>query len=430
MLASPNLLPNALFVLLAGTLLVMTLAWHVPMMLWDHLDLVPIYQSWRGGDLAGSAFLAVHGGHMHTAAYAVLLATTALSGGHPWLDCVASWFLLLVHAGVIAALARETLVDGTPRDSGFAALLVLLALYPGHLANLQWGWQVAVFLCLAGVSTCVYALTRSELSWRHQVAALTTAALAYFSFATAIAVLPTAIALIALRGDVPRARRMLALLPWLMAALAVALQYRGFGVDATRPGVAEVAAYALNFLGAGIVRFAPDLAPSLALAAVAVAGLALARCRLQRACLPWLGLALFAACASVLVALGRAAPFGSEHAFVTRYVSFSTLFWLGCTGLVACAWRERLPGPVRIGFVAIAVLTVANALHMTGKAHRVGMRTQSIAQTIKSHWPAVDRNLLGEIYFDQPKLARQRLAALHALGFAPFEAPPDVEPPR
>ena len=86
---SPRFRLSALFSLLAAMLLVLTLAWHVPMMLWDHLDLVPIYAAWQSGALADSAFFAVHGGHMHTAAYAVLLATTALSHGQTWLDGVA-----------------------------------------------------------------------------------------------------------------------------------------------------------------------------------------------------------------------------------------------------------------------------------------------------------------------------------------------------
>lgn len=419
-LASPRSLPALLFVLLAGLLLALTLAWHVPMMLWDHLDLVPILQAWRNGTFADSAFLAVHGGHMHTAAYAVLLATTTLSGGQPWLDCVASWILLLVHAGIVAAFVRETFADDTRRSPAFAALLVLLALHPGHLANLQWGWQVAVFLCLAGVGTSLFALTRPVLSWRHQLAALAAAAVAYFSFATAIALVPTALVLIASRRDLPRAQRLLAALPWMLAALAIALQYRGLGSGTTQPGVATFASYLLNFLGAGIARFATDLAPWLAAGAIAVAALALARCRLERRSLPWLGFALFATSAGVLVALGRAAPFGSEHAFVTRYVSFSSLFWLGCSGLVACAWRGRLPGPLRIGFTLVALFAVANALHMAGKARQVGMRTRAIAHAVRSQWPAVDRGLLGEIYFDQPDVARQRLATLRALGFAPF----------
>ena len=66
-----------------GLLLAATLQWHLPLMLWDHIDLVPIYDAWRRGDLAASQFWRIHdGSHFHSAAYAVLLATTWLSGRH------------------------------------------------------------------------------------------------------------------------------------------------------------------------------------------------------------------------------------------------------------------------------------------------------------------------------------------------------------
>ena len=38
--------------------------------------------------------------------------------------------------------------------------------------------------------------------------------------------------------------------------------------------------------------------------------------------------------AALLTALGRAAPFGAEHGFMTRYVSYSLLFWFGWFVLV------------------------------------------------------------------------------------------------
>lgn len=421
---SPRFRLSALFSLLAAMLLVLTLAWHVPMMLWDHLDLVPIYAAWQSGALADSAFFAVHGGHMHTAAYAVLLATTALSHGQTWLDGVASWLLLLLHAGIIVLFIRETFADEAPRSIGVAALLVLLALHPGHLANLQWGWQVAVFLCLAGTSATLLALTRPGLTAWQQSLALVSATVACFSFATSIALLPTALVLIALRSDVSLRRRLLAALPWLIGAVAVAAQYRHLDMQATQPGIAAVAVYALNFLGAGIARFATDLAPWTAFSALIVAAIAFARGERQRTCLPWLGFALFASCASVLVALGRAAPFGGEHAFVTRYVSFSTLFWIGCIGIVASTRRERLPRALRLGFMVVTLFTVANAVHMAGKARQVSARTRAIAATIRSDWPSVDRALLGEVYFDQPDVARERLEALHSFGFAPFDETP------
>jgi hypothetical protein len=91
----------------------------------------------------------------------------------------------------------------------------------------------------------------------------------------------------------------------------------------------ECAVYVLNFLGAGIARFAADLAPWAAAFALASAPWLFVRGRAQTGVLSWLGLLLFAVFAAVLTALGRSAAFGSEQAFVTRYVSFSSLFWIG-----------------------------------------------------------------------------------------------------
>ena len=411
--------------LLALGLLLLTLRWTVPMMLWDHLDLVPILQAWQSGSLTDSGFLHMHGGHMHTAAYVVLLVTTTLSGGQPWLDGVVSWLFLLIYAAVVLAFARETFAGSSRRDSGFTALVALLALFPGHLANLQWGWQVAVFLCLAGVALTIFALTRARLDWRHLLLALPAAALAYFSFATAIALFPTALILVALRRDCSLARRAAMALPWVAASVLVLLPYRDMPTADSSLGVTTLALYALNFLGAGIARFATDLAPWLAFAAMASGAWAYARCHRQRDCLPWLGLLLFAGFAAVLVALGRAAPFGSEHAFVTRYVSFSSLFWIGWTGLVACAYRDRLPAPMRIGVALVALFSIVNALHMIRKAERVSAQAHATATTIRTNWPQVDRRLLGEIYFDQPEIAAQRLEGLHAMGFPPFDTPAD-----
>ena len=408
--------------LLALGLLLMTLLWSVPMMLWDHLDLVPILQAWQRGNLADSGFLHMHGGHMHTAAYAVLLVTTTLSGGQPWLDVVVSWLFLLAYAAIVLTFARETFPGDSRRDAGFTALIAFLALFPGHLANLQWGWQVAVFLCLTGVALTIFALTRARLDWRHLLLALPAAALAYFSFATAIALFPTALILVALRRDCSLSRRMAMSLPWIAASVLALLPYRDIPSTGSPLDMATLALYALNFLGAGITRFATDLAPWLALAAMVSGIWAGIRCHRQRECLPWLGLLLFACFAAVLVALGRAAPFGSEHAFVTRYVSFSSLFWIGWTGLIACACRNGLPAPMRIGVALVALLAIANGLHMIRKAEHVSAQSHTTATTIRTTWPQVDRRLLGEIYFDQPEIAAQRLQGLHAMGFPPFDS--------
>jgi hypothetical protein len=414
-------LPSCLFLALATTLLAMTLAWHVPMMLWDHLDLVPLLEALAKGEWLPSQLLRVYGGHMLTAAYAVLLATTTLSGGQTWLDCLVSWLLLVAAALLVHSLARESFPSSSRRDIAMASLLVLLALYPGHLANLQWGWQVAVFLCLAGVIACIHQLTRPRLGWGRLLTALAAAGLACFGFATAIAILPVALLLVWGRRDLPARQRALMALPWLAACGVAAAAY--LGVAASHGGHDPLAMihYTLNFLGSGVARFATDLAPLLALAGLGLAAWLAPRAWRERDGLPWLALLAFGLLAGLLVALGRAEPYGPEQAFVTRYVSFSVLFWLGLAGLLGRHWRDSGTALPRIALVALATFAIANALHMIHKAHTLGSRTAAIAQEIRATWPDVDEGLLGEIYFDRPEAAAERLERLHAWGYAPFE---------
>ena len=405
------------FVPLALVLLALTMRWHVPMMLWDHLDLVPIYSAWHEGTLAPSTLLAIHGGHLHTLAYVVLLATTSLSHGQTAFDCAASWLLLVVCAGVVVSFARETF----GREHALLTLLVvLLALYPGHLANLQWGWQVAVFLCIAGVVVAIRMLTLAALTPACLAASIVAGGVALLSFAAAGALVPTAIALIALRDDVPMKMRCLYALPWLALGALFLL-----GIEASPSGAhfADVPRYALNFLGAGIARFATPVAPWLALAGIASGAWACARVRDRRECLPWLGLCLFAGCAAVLVAIGRAASFGEAHSFVTRYVTFSSLFWIGWIGLMGMRLAKDARRGATIAIAVVAMFAVANAIHMINKARQVGEHTANVASTIHTSYPDVDRAILGEIYFDQPDVARARLRTLHDLGFPPFDVP-------
>jgi hypothetical protein len=414
-------LASAAFAALAFALLAMTLRWHVPMMLWDHLDLVPMLQAARDGTLGQSIFWNIHGGHLHSAAYAVLLATTFLSDGQPWLDCVASWALLVAYAAIVLGpVRRAALPAGAPLR--WHAALLLFALYPGHLANLQWGWQVAVFLCLLGAVLVVANLCAVTLdSWRNALA-LAGAILAWLSFATGIGLVPLALLLLAARRDLSWRRRIALSVPWALLALAVAWSEMG---RARSPdgfaSASQLSLYVLDYIGAGVARFATDVAPWLALAAIGTGVHAFVRVRRERAALYWAGFAGFALLAAVLTALGRAMPFGAEHAFVTRYVSFSSVFWLGWFGLMALAHRA---GAVRrwqsVLVALVAVFALANALHMIGKAAKVGATSRATAAHIRQAWPNVDDATLRAIYFEEPDIARERLQRLHDWSYAPF----------
>lgn len=421
-------LPWGFFIGLALALLAMTLAWHVPMMLWDHLDLLPIYQSWQTQGIAGARLLDVHdGSHLHALAYLVLLATTVLSHGQPWLDCVVSFALLASYAWLVMRMAGATqLQAGRWGMLG----LVFLALYPGHLANLQWGWQVAVFLCLSGVAVCVYCLSVGELSRARNAAALLAAVAACLSFATGVALIPVALVLLALRRELPWASRVRHALPWLGLAAFVAWRYGTEGAGA-QAGVSTSLLYALNFLGGGVLRFATDLAPWLVLAGLVVLTAVLPAIG-RREALPWLGLLLFGAGSAALTALGRAGVFGADHAFATRYASFSSVFWLGWWGLLLLALHGGSGRPRKWlnAFAAtVMVFCVANSVHLAKKAARVGSEARETVRAIRATYPDVDEAHLAEMYFGRADLARQRLQALRAYGFAPFDSTEAATPP-
>ena len=424
---------------LALSLLAATLAWRIPFMLWDHLDFAPLYAGWQGGALAQTIFFHIHGGHLHTAAYALLLATTWISHGQTWLDCLASWTLLCLYALFVFAMLRDTLRLDDTRARAAAALIVFLVLYPGHLANLQWGWQVAVFLCLSGVAAAIYFLTAVTLTWKTNLFALSGAVLALLSFGTALALLPVALLAIAVRAELNVIRRIGFVVPWLVVGVAAAwAMYSDAGLVARPPGAATVTViaegwsvirYALNYLGSGIARFATDLAPWLALFAV-VAGAALAVfSRHQREARPWVALMLFGLLCAVLTALGRADE-GESQAFVSRYVSFSSTFWLGWVGLLAVATRDVPKKPaVVIAITTVALFALVNTVSMTRRAERLADEARAQAAALCATWPNLDRSMLQGMHYDGADAALERLKVLHSLGFAPFDrcTPADLQ---
>ncbi|MEP6485005.1 MAG: hypothetical protein ABJB01_11195 [Rudaea sp.] len=403
--------------------LLLTATWrrHIPMMLWDHLDLLPIYVAWQNGTLAQSDLLHIHGGHLHTIAYAVLLVTTALSHGNPLLDCLVSWCLLGLYGGVLVRLAIRSKI--AERGGIIAALaLVFLIFHPAHLANLQWGWQVAVFLCLSGAVVAIGLLTENTLSVMHCIGAVIAGCIALLSFATAAALVPTALIVLALRSDLSLSKRMFAALPWLAIGIAVAATTSGADpIDSN--SLFNLCLYVFNFLGGAIARFAPGVAPVLALGAFVSGLVFFTRADNRKSCLPWLGLFLFAFFSAALAALGREESFGTSQAFVTRYISFSSLYWIGWIGLLYAGTGVQEPSrfwrttPV----VLVTLLAMIDASQVSRKVAQVAADARVTMLTLCAQYPVVEPDLLGKIYFDQPKIAEQRLGMLADLGFPPFK---------
>lgn len=126
---------------------------------------------------------------------------------------------------------------------------------------------------------------------------------------------------------------------------------------------------------------------------------------------------------SFLVAYGRVSAYGADQAFATRYVSFSSLFWIGWVGL-ATRYVDHLPrcaGFVHGALVVIASCAAFNAMHLMKKAADVAHRARETAAEIRRTYPAIAPATLSNIYFDRPDIASERLDLLKTWGFAPFD---------
>ena len=198
-------------------------------------------------------------------------------------------------------------------------------------------------------------------------------------------------------------------------------RYSNAGIAVVATQAWDVAHYALNYLGSGIAQFATAPAPWLALFAVVV-GCAMVVARgNDRMARPWIGLMLFGVLSAVLTALGRADE-GASQAFVSRYVSFSSMFWLGWVGLLAVVLRGAAKKAILpFGISLVVVFALVNAVSMTKQAERQAGEARALAAAVCASWPRIDRSLLQSMHYDGADVALERLRVVHALGFAPFD---------
>ena len=113
---------------------------------------------------------------------------------------------------------------------------------------------------------------------------------------------------------------------------------------------------------------------------------------------------------------------------MTRYVSYSILFWFGWFMLVLPAMVERPAWRrwLRPLLLLTAVIATFNAMHMTKKAIGVSRNADAYARQIVSQYPDYDPQLLERAYGPgRDQAAPELLGIWRQYGFAPFERRPE-----
>ena len=336
---------------------------------------LPFWDEWEWADLVYAAHLhtltfaqvwAPHNEHRILVSNAILLALDAAGGWNVTREEIVSLVVLALTQLVVWLLIRRTV----PRDRrGICFLMstfVLLGL--AQYENLEWGFQMAWFICDLGLVVAVWALTIPRRGPGAVFVAIFAATVASLSSSQGLIVWPAGLIAI---GLIPR-RSVLTAIAWAVAGVCVSAVARA-GVSAGGPGHVGfahpgiLATYAMIYLGAPLaVSFGPAwavlagvslVAAVTALAARALRGSPALRVRLA----PWLAVAAYPLLCAAVTATGRGG-FGVVQALSSRYTSIAALAWVAVIAgfSVAMPWRRPKLANFALG-TALVVVVFASA---------------------------------------------------------------------
>jgi len=367
---------------------VFTFRYYYQVPIFDHWDLVNFYALSAEGNLHASDLTALHGSHFHTSGYLVMLGIAKLTDMAHWGEVLSS----LIFAGV-AYLGWLKIFRRSSRGYLGAARLAWIipfgALFFFSLdqaENWLMGWQVAVFIHLAGVVWCIEALTRGETRIASTAIAIAAASIAIYGYGTGWALLPIGLILLLLGGNVKSTNGLISILMWVVFSFLVITHFTKVSASASNSyleamapggGVFEnlggLILYAVKYAASPITRFSSELAIPMFVAGVALVLWAIKIMRKERkdwirAILPYLAFCAYVFGAGLLTGIGRLENFGSDSAFLSRYITFGNLFWVAVFSLVFLA-LPKLNGRSRkimIGSLALIAVfklaTIGNVL--------------------------------------------------------------------
>lgn len=381
------------------------IAFHFPAPYFDHWDLVPMMRAMDDGALSPADLFRVHGGHWHASAYALLLPVAGLTGWSHLAEAALTLAFLFGASALLVQMACNFATEAAPGAAlgPYAIAAAFLCLSLDQSSNLLWGWQLCVYVSLFGSALCLWALTRAKLGWTEALLSQTGLALAVTSYATGFALIPTGLALIALRADASVARRLTLSLLWVaiggawcvgfLSAQSSALGGGGFDIALlAQPAFwTYLPAFEANYLGASIARAATALIWPLAV--LGPVGVVLGAIALARQGASWralsipLALCVFSIGAGLLCALGRF-EFGAGQGGNGRYFTFSHLFWIGAAS-IALAWIGCIKSTTSrrgaIGVVALlALLKLASGIQAAQKSTRVTAEIATAAAELRA----------------------------------------------
>ncbi len=383
-----------------GVTLVFSLVYFYRAPFHDHWDIVPFFERWKDGSFAFSDLFALHGNHWHASGYLVQLSLGEITDMGHWAESLVS--VLVAGLGFIALariLDRSLALFEAERMTMWvfgAAAFFLFSL--DQAANWLWGWQIAVFINIAGALWAIERLSQGPPRIINTGLAAIAAALSIYAFGTGWALIPIGFALLIIHGGLRSVEGSMSLALWTLFtalllwhfSLALTDGSAAYAVQSS-PDLTDPAAlmglvhYAMNFVASPVIRFVRDSsvpfffigAGLLAWSVWTLRGVA--KDQVWKGTSPFLALAAYSVGAGLLTAFGRWEVFGVKQAFVSRYISFGTFFWIAVFALTLLAIARSQHGSRKVAMGLIGLLFVLKI----GNIPSVVQKTVGLSHEIK-----------------------------------------------
>lgn len=335
---------------------------------WDQWALVPLLEKVDIGAFRFADLWAAHNGHRLVFPQIIMLGLARLSRWNIGYEYATSFLLATINAILLVMLLNRCGGQGRRAHSWWVPITVsLLTFSYNQWGNWFLGWQLQIFLNLTGFLLMLYWLTSPTLQGPYVVAAIASALLATFSFASGILAWPIGFVILVARKSC-RHRVLLWVIVSITVVAAYAIDLSG-GSEKTEPvALFQRILYIPAYLGAPLALARTWLAVAIGSAALASAFLLISFQRntddeaLRVARLALIGIALYAIGSAVLTVFARGA-LGIEQALSSRYITIALLIFLAPLPLLADAGSPRGIRTRWVVTVSLVTMAALNSIH-------------------------------------------------------------------
>jgi len=419
------------------------LSYH-PYPLWDHLDIITLLERYYNNSLTFYDLFEPYGGHWRAGGYFISIPVAIFTGWNTLYECLAS-ILFATAAFTVLAKSVKNSYNNAGINSHFYILLPLLSLFVFSLdqsGNWLWGFQVAVSMSIFFSFVTIALLCIDEIRFYHTLLAASFTLLGTLCATTSLLLLPIGLLILIVHPHISNKDKLFNIFIWIVCSFLIVYYYYIVVYQHTDlkseqyKDLVKLSVYLvvfiLNYIGSAITRFADDLAPLFTIIGICLALWSWFRLIKHYKIhywhiTPYASYMLYGLGSAFLTAIGRQ-EFGTDQAFVSRYISFSNFFWIGFIPLIvmlyakmadSSIYSEKTMRSLVIILSVITIMKIANGFQVANKNSNISKVKEKTWIEISKNYPDYDKEMLKSLYWNQ-NIAAHYVDIMHEHKLGPF----------